>query len=315
MQGETGQSVVPASLRALLAGVVDYAGLFPPASLDMAATVRNYASYLASEHAWMLGRLIVPAPRLAEFDAAAKGLLPVGEAPAWRLSALLGDDLEADLETVAAFNDAHASGETVDALVDAVELKAGSIARIEEAIELVPDEIYPFVEIPSAGDPRGLIAALAGSEAGAKIRTGGVTADAFPTAQDIARFIVACRQAGVCFKATAGLHHPRRGPYRLTYAPDAPTGVMHGFLNVFVAGAAAFSGEESVDRLAQLLESDASRMEFVEQGVSAGGRRIATEQVERARRDFAMSFGSCSFEEPVEDLRSMGLLEVRRAPA
>lgn len=308
MQGEAGQTVVTPSLRALLAGIVDYAGLFPPASLDMATNTRNYADYLAGDHSWMLGRLIIPAARLEEFEASARPHFPTGETPAWRISALLGEDIEDELEIVAAFNEGHASGETVDAVIDAVELKASTADRIEEAIELVPDDIYPFFELPSKGDPRGLIAALAGSEAGAKIRTGGVTPDAFPPAIDIVRFMLACRQAGVCFKATAGLHHPGRAAYRLTYAPDAPTAVMHGFLNVFAAAAAVVAGEEKPERLAQLIESDAAKMQFVEQGMVAGGMKIPTEALERTRRDFAMSFGSCSFTEPVDDLKAMKLL-------
>ena len=59
------------SMEALLAQLIDYAGLFPPAKLDMGPTVRNYADYVAGDDAWMLGRLIVPVGRLEEFEAAA----------------------------------------------------------------------------------------------------------------------------------------------------------------------------------------------------------------------------------------------------
>ena len=66
---------IAAGLRALLEGVFDYAGLFPPARLDMAETVRNYARYLDDEHAWMLGRFIVPTARLAPLA----GCIPQGD--------------------------------------------------------------------------------------------------------------------------------------------------------------------------------------------------------------------------------------------
>ena len=59
-------------LRILLRGLIDYAGLFPPASLDMADAVRNYAAYREGEHAWALGRFVVPAARLEEFERVAR---------------------------------------------------------------------------------------------------------------------------------------------------------------------------------------------------------------------------------------------------
>lgn len=304
-----------ASIRALLTGLIDYAGLFPPAKLDMAATVRNYASYLAGEHSWMLARLIVPAARLDEFERAAGALLPGEGEPSWRLSALIGDDLEDDLDRIESFNarqddkrrlalDVPVSG---GAIVDAVELKAASLEQIEDAIELVPDELFPFVEIPAPGDPRGMIAALAGGELGAKIRTGGITADAFPASEQIARFITACHHGGVPLKATAGLHHPCRGDYRLTYEPDSPSGRMHGFLNVFVAACAARAGADA-EEMTRLLEADTRTFRFGDDVAEALGRRIPLEVIEKARAGFALSFGSCSFEEPVEDLKALGLL-------
>jgi hypothetical protein len=193
------------------------------------------------------------------------------------------------------------------AVVDAVELKADTADRIDLALEMVPDDLYPFVELPSAKDPRGLLAALAGGEAGAKIRTGGVTADAIPPAEHVARFIAACNNAGIPFKATAGLHHPCRGEFALTYDADPPRGRMHGFLNVFVAAVALRAGASEQDAL-RVLEAGPKEFAFTEQGLSVMGRRIALEVIEAARASFATSFGSCSFEEPVEDLKAMSLL-------
>lgn len=89
------------SLRTLVAGAVDYAGLFPPAALDMGASVSNYARYVAGEHAWMLGRFVVSVSRLDEFDATARS--HVAGDP-WRVSAVGGDDVAGDLELVARYN-------------------------------------------------------------------------------------------------------------------------------------------------------------------------------------------------------------------
>src|SRR5581483_1252946 len=62
------------AVRALMAGAIDYAGLFAPASLPMADAVRNYARYQTGPHAWALGNFVVPLDRLKEFDSSAAGL-------------------------------------------------------------------------------------------------------------------------------------------------------------------------------------------------------------------------------------------------
>jgi hypothetical protein len=167
---------VQTSIEALLERLVDYAGLFPPAALSMADTVANYARYVAGEDAWMLGRLIVPVRRLDEFREQAGGRLPdeTGQEP-WHLSALTvpaGEEgLAADLERIAEFNRTHEQPAAGLARIDVIELRAGSAPEIESALDLVPDELFPFFELPIAEDPRGLIAALVGSDAGAPIST------------------------------------------------------------------------------------------------------------------------------------------------
>jgi hypothetical protein len=168
-----------------------------------------------------------------------------------------------------------------------------------------------YVELPHALDASALVALLARVKAAgarAKIRTGGVTADAFPTPAQVAAFIAACRRANVSFKATAGLHHPLRADYRLTYEPDAPTGRMFGFLNVFVAAAAAQEGLGKPEIAAILEEGDPAAFAFDDAGLAWRGRRLGAPSIERARRDFAIAFGSCSFREPVDDLRALKLL-------
>jgi hypothetical protein len=137
----------------------------------------------------------------------------------------------------------------------------------------------------------------------AKIRTGGITEDAFPAAESVAAFIRACAHEGVAFKATAGLHHPLRCVKPLTYEPNAAVGTMHGFVNVFLAAAMVDDAE------AILLETDPSAFAFDDDGATWRHQRVTTAELARARRDFAISFGSCSFEEPIDDLRALGWLE------
>jgi hypothetical protein len=136
----------------------------------------------------------------------------------------------------------------------------------------------------------------------AKVRTGGITPEAFPPAGAIIDFIAACRREAVPFKATAGLHHPMRGEYRFTYEKGSQTGMMYGFLNVFIAAALLYASESKDTALAALEERDASAFIFADDAIQWRGKRIGAEQILASRSEFAISFGSCSFREPVEEL-------------
>jgi hypothetical protein len=142
----------------------------------------------------------------------------------------------------------------------------------------------------------------------AKVRTGGLTPDAVPMPSEIAEFLCDAAARRVPFKATAGLHHPIRADHALTYLADSPHAIMHGFINVFVAAACAWHGIDRAAVIGVLHESDPESFEFFDDSLTWRGRRLGTAQIAAARRDFAHSFGSCSFEEPVGDLKSLGWL-------
>jgi hypothetical protein len=291
--------------RALLAGLVDYAGLFPPAALPMEQAAAEYAKWRRSPEAWMLGRFVLPAGRLAELARAADSHLPeAGSGDPWRLSALLGPDVHGDSALVSAFN-AKSAGRAV---VDDVELKAGSAAEAEAALGALPPGLEAFVEVPLDGDLDAILAVLRARRARAKARTGGVVPEAIPAPGDVARFIGACARAGVPWKATAGLHHPVRAEHALTYSGDSPRAVMHGFLNVFAAGALARAGASASDLEAVLREGDPSALRLAADALAWRHLRASTDEVREARRSFATSFGSCSFSEPVAGLRELGVL-------
>jgi len=308
---EAAAAPVPAQpappLRALLRGIVDYAGLFPPASLDMPTAISDYAEHRDGPHAWALGRFILPAARLEEFQLAGTPFFPREGTRSWALSALLGSDLEEDVERIERFNTDHRNARAGAVLVDTVELKTYSEHDVARASERLDRRFDTYMEIPIAEDPAELVDAISETTAKAKIRTGGVTPDAFPSSAHIVRFMKRCIDRGVRFKATAGLHHPLRAEYRLTYAADAPKGMMYGFLNVLLAVAAlrALLGEETAAAL--LEERSAASLSFDERGVRWRGRDLPMEILERAR-DSMTSFGSCSFRDPVDDLRAMSLL-------
>lgn len=282
------------AVRVLLSGLIDYAGLFPPAALSMTDAVASYATYRASPDAWALGRFVVPVGRLVEFEESVARHL---DGAPWPLSVLAQG---ADLYTIGAFNVRHAGRVVIESL----EAKA---ANTDEVATLTPLAAVAavFVEIPVDGDPDALVAAIAAHGLRAKIRTGGVTADAFPSAGDVARFLAACERHDVMFKATAGLHHPLRGDYPLTYAPGAPRGTMFGFLNVFLAASYLRHGLPAAD-VAQLLdERDAGAVRFTAEGVTWHGHSLSAATLAEHRARFSSSFGSCSFREPVDDLLAL----------
>jgi hypothetical protein len=218
------------TIRVLFSELIDYAGLFPPAKLDMASALRNYAAYQEGKYAWMLGRFVVPSSQRGAVD------------PAWPVSVL---------------------------------------DSVPERIEIAGDVTY--YEVPLDTDPATL-------RDRAKIRLGG---DAIPDAAAIAGFLRRYAEARVAFKATAGLHHP------------LPTPPMHGFVNLFLGAALAWQGE---DPLPTLEERSATAFHFGDDAVEWHGHALTVAQLVDARERFAISFGSCSFEEPVEDLKALGWL-------
>lgn len=288
----------------LMEGLIDYAGLFPPAGQDMRTAVESYAAYRAGADRQALGRFILPIARLAEFEETARPLMPRGEASdPWRLSVLVADNARAAGERMLRFNCHHWPGsDDGHAVVDSVELKAATPEDVENQHRDLPSFFQRYFEIPLGRDCHPLIDAIARAGARAKIRTGGVTSDVFPAARNIVAFLAACHEAGVPFKATAGLHHPVRGSYPLTYETNCDSATMYGFLNLFVAAALVGQGAPESMALAALEESDSSAFSFPGDSITWRGHRIEASKLREVRSRFAMSFGSCSFREPVDEL-------------
>jgi hypothetical protein len=142
----------------------------------------------------------------------------------------------------------------------------------------------------------------------AKVRTGGLTPQAIPTPETLHDFLVEASGRRLPFKATAGLHHPLRSLRPLTYAADSPRAVMHGFLNVFIAASFAWYRGDEEEVLDVLTEEDPRAFQFVGDVLRWRHYGLTTVQIQAARDEFAHSFGSCSFEEPVAELRELGFL-------
>lgn len=139
----------------------------------------------------------------------------------------------------------------------------------------------------------------------AKVRTGGLVPEAIPQSAELAAFISKCAQLRLPFKATAGLHHPIRSMQPLTYEPDAPRAIMHGFLNVLLASAFAWNGQGQIEAI--IAESDPKAFSFDERA-HWRNQSLGIEDIREARINFIHSVGSCSFDEPVQDLQALGLL-------
>jgi hypothetical protein len=159
---------------------------------------------------------------------------------------------------------------------------------LDEPVELLDPrieavEVPPGVAAPAYAPAEVYLEGRIDPAFRSKVRCGGAMV---PTITELAAFIRRCREEGVVFKATAGLHHAVRGP-------DA-----YGFLNLLAA--CVFGDEE------QALADDAFGLDadaFRWRGRSAGPEELA-----RVRLELFAGFGSCSFEEPVEDLRALGML-------
>jgi Asp-tRNA(Asn)/Glu-tRNA(Gln) amidotransferase A subunit family amidase len=300
-----------ASLQTLLARSIDYAGMFPPCSLDLESALRNQAEYVRSPDAWMLGAFVLP---VEQFDAARQLLSKFDPLHPLRVAALGPKTSNAD-DFLDAVEKADEAIRWLSSNVDLVSIshlemllsQDVGLASLNEVRSILGD-LPVFWEAPP-DKAQQTIALLAehNSDAdlatfGYKLRTGGVTADAFPTSAQIADALVTPATHQLPIKFTAGLHHPIR-----QFRDEVKT-KMHGFLNVL--GAAVLAAEHRWDahQTSMMLEGEkADSFSFTDEFFAWREWKISIERLQY-RRKFVASFGSCSFDEPRDDLRALGLL-------
>lgn len=275
------------AVEAALGGLIDYAGLYPPASLDMPAAVRNYRSYRAGPRAFALGRFIVDVACLGELREAA-GLALI-EMP---LSVIASAEI--DSERLRTLIDGGFA-------IEAVEIKCADPATIEEIAGRLPHHIERYFEIPIRPVSTAVLDALATTRSRAKLRMGGIVPEAFPAAKSVALLLGELAGRQIAFKATAGLHHPIRARHRLTYEPDSAAAAMHGFLNLVCAAALLHFGGTAGEALKTLDEEDPGAFRMEADAIRCRAFSWSGAQLRNAR-GFFTSFGSCSFTEPMSDL-------------
>ncbi len=305
------------SLRILLANLIDYAGLFPPAALTMEPTVKNYDTYRRGENTWLLARLVMPVARLAEFEAALAQLPPAAaNREEWRADLAAGTKRRSP--TSPKFSNSisvmpRPVGPSPAIRIESVEMRVANAQEIRAAASQIPKALQAYFEIPLSplslsNDLENSLAAIAEAGARAKVRTGGESPEMFPTGADLARFFSLCARTGVAFKASAGLHRPVRGQQRYTYKPDSASGTMHGFLNVFLTAAFIRDGMNEQDAAQLLSEEDPAAFLWEEKGAAWRTHCIGNKQLASARKSFCLTLGSCSFAEPLDNLKSLRLL-------
>ena len=302
--------MAPASLRALLTRSIDYAGMFPPCDLELEPALKNQAEYVRANDSWMLSTFVLP---VAKFSDAAPLVSQFDKHHSLRISALAAKtenakDFLAELknaaETIRSFQKQH-----VD-LVSVVQLEMFlpqdvDLAKLNETTGLLGDlKLQTFWETPAESAEQ-MIALLARAKQpafGYKLRTGGVTADSFPGSVQISRAILASTKHHVPIKFTAGLHHPVR-----QFRDEVKT-EMHGFLNVLGAGVLSAEHHWDEAQMIEMLEDQqAADFEFHDTVFAWRDWEVTLDRI-KARRKFVTSFGSCSFDEPREDLRALTLL-------
>ena len=282
------------AIKSLLAGLIDYAGLYPPASLDMHTAARKYLEYSHSSHAQALGRFVIDLDRLPSLcDAAGdcvRGL---------RLSVIVSPQTDWDhLQRLIDMGYA----------IEAVEVKAAGAEQVAHLTKQIPAGMTVYIEVPVQGTPVEMLDAVAAAGARIKLRMGGVVAEAFPSPQAVAWMLGELSRRRMVFKATAGLHHPIRGRHALTYRPESPTAVMHGFVNVACAAALFYFGGEAEEAQELLEEEWRGEWRVTPEAIAWHGDSWNGDELAEVRQQFFAGFGSCSFEEPIRDLEELGWL-------
>lgn len=324
-----------ASLKAFMKGIIDYAGLFPPADLSLDTSIQKYSKYRKLDDAWMLSRFIIPAWRLAELEPYQSTLFKEGEPFAF---SVLGkgtetvseyrNQLNTLVKNIEQFHAFHGDRVTTDILEIKLPQEAVFACDKELLIDLCQETAEKFDEseaLPSQVFLEGFFEAnwkkeiglvleaisdhnqvLAGhrfEELGFKLRCGGVKADMFPSIDEVAFALNRARDYNIAAKCTAGLHHPIRH-----YADSVQT-KMHGFFNVFGGAMLSYAHDLSDHELAKIIrEEDPEHFKFTDDGFVWNDLMVSIDEILELRDVALVSFGSCSFDEPREDLEQLGLM-------
>ena len=292
-------TVHPVTAHPLLRGLFDDASLFPPASLKMTAAVAAHGKHAAAWYAPVCGPFVCSEVRIGELRTVLQTQGPPMTSIELSLVVTGGAAaVSAALDAVAA--DPRLRLRAVEVAADRATDPVQATSEVAQALDSSPLAAAPgYIEPPllALTDPAiadRLLTIIDGRGYRPKLRTGGTTASAFPDEQTLAACLKVLTDRRIPFKCTAGLHHAVRHT-------AANTGFEHhGFLNVLLAIGAASQGADQADMAKVLAERDPV----------AVARKIGDLDGLEADdiRYLFTSFGTCSTDEPVQDLLALGLL-------
>jgi hypothetical protein len=293
---------------AAFAALIDYAGVFPPASRSVQDAFASYRRIRSGPLAWVGGRFLCRASQLPELAAVATATLTRGESP-WEISVVF--DLPAGASaTHAADFQAEMDPVMTIAAVEArlTEPTAEKLDSLLDAMLSVGTEVVPFVEVDRSGSITAQVGIIADAlrsrrrVGGTKLRCGGEVADLFPTSAEVAEFIMAVTDRGLPFKATAGLHQPIRHF-------DEDLGIdRHGFINILMAAVLAGTGFHITTIEAIIEDKDPKDFSLSAVFASWRGHEVPGSALRRTRQAGFVAYGSCDFDEPTEELKHLGFL-------
>lgn len=320
------------SVNAFLHRLIDYAGMFPPANLNLNDAFGEYTEYIQCPDEWMLNRFILPVSKIKDLTDTDEYIKAVPQDFKIKFSLLLSGgntaaeftkNLKSDFPLADTLNEKSGGlmiADNFEVKIPAEVMQAADFRPAEKFIREISrlvnehsgEQAKIFFESFNSADFEKVYEYAAGAiaesnsvynNAGFKLRTGGVTEDAFPSIGQVSYAVYINNKNKVPFKATAGLHHPVR------HFNSTVKTKMHGFLNIFGAGILAHINSLSPAEITEIIsEENPDSFRFTENGFKFRSLNAGTEEIEKARNEFAVSYGSCSFDEPREDLRNLKLL-------
>jgi len=304
---------ISTSLHHFLDKLIDYAGLFPPSKLEIRPSLKKYAEYIISTDKWIMSQFIVPVSRLHEIPT---DLMETFSEDFPLTLSIISADIINEIDMVNHFLDTHQNKTIFSGyesrisdlstfsqnLLDVRQLCNNQKLNFNSFYEVSPSNNW----ISEMNETVSKISAFNTeykANVGFKLRCGGVEAQMFPAAENIAHTILACRNANLSMKFTAGLHHPVRH-----YNESVKT-KMYGFFNIFIGGMVAHKYKLELDALIEILvDENPDNFTFDENGLNWKDYFISNSEIQTYRDKSFISYGSCSFNEPRADLQKLGLL-------
>ena len=310
------------SFKAFMGGIIDYAGMFPTAFLNLEEAFTNYSKYLKSKDNWMLAGFVC---RPSDLTDLIKLLEKEKMENKLKLSILLNNSGKSDMMISSVKRDVNqiknfqSFYQNVDLfsfeirLPESVTVNAKKTAdTVFEILNVLSYEFYEYKVFfetfvidknwRSYIENVNAVLEITNADTGLKLRTGGLEPKLFPEAEKIAYIVKASNYHKLPLKATAGLQHP------VTHFNTEVKAKMYGFLNIFGAILLNHKHNLSINSLMEIINDESPKsFKFTKDEFIYKEYSMTSEEITEARK-YGYSFGSFSFDEPREDLKKLKLL-------